>query len=166
MRGLFMGNKTGAAFAVVVFLAFCAGCNDDTLKEVKELRGEVAQLKTEVRDLRRRVELRTSGKMESRFMREDERAMHRQMNGTNGVRRVRSDRFRPSREELESRRKMMQDPEMRKKFQSEHKARMEERRRQHEERRHEMEERRRNGKVTNPQSLDDTVGGTDANKLN
>ena len=37
----------------------------------------------------------------------------------------------------------MQDPEMRKKFEAEQKARMEERRRQHEERRREMEERRR-----------------------
>ena len=42
----------------------------------------------------------------------------------------------------EYRRKMMSDPEMRKKIEAERKARMEERRRQHEERRREMEERR------------------------
>jgi hypothetical protein len=68
---------------------------------------------------------------------------------TNGVSRMRYARPRPTPEEMEERRKMMQNPEMRKKFEAERKARMEERRRQHEERRREMEARRNARTVPN-----------------
>ena len=141
-------KMAGAAFAVAAFMAFFAGCGSSD--EVEELRKEVSQLKAEVRDLRRSIGHRVPGKMESRFVREEERIRHHQASGTNGVNRTWSGRVRPSREEMEARRKMMQDPEMRKKFEAEQKARMEERRRQHEERRREMEARRRNGKGAVP----------------
>ena len=62
---------------------------------------------------------------------------------TNGVSFKRPGHPMPSREEIEARRKMMQDPEMRKKLEAEHKARMDERRRRNEERRREMEAARR-----------------------
>ena len=114
-----------------------SGLKDEVAKlrqEVTQLKDEVSRQKDEIREMRRRPEF--AG-----------RRMYRDKNalppfppaGTNSLARGRK----PSREELEARRKMMQDPEMRKKLEAEHKARMEERRRQHEERRREMEERRR-----------------------
>ena len=114
-----------------------SGLKDEVAKlrqEVTQLKDEVARQKDEIREMRRRPEF--SGR---RMYRDKDALPPFPPAGTNSVARGR----RPSREELEAHRKMMQDPEMRKKFEAEQKARMEERRRQHEERRREMEERRR-----------------------
>lgn len=144
MSDLLHGKTVVATLAVASIAAFCAGCGSSD--EVKELRKEVSQLKTEVRDLKRSIDRRGSARMDPRFRYEEEKAKYRQNDGTNGVRRAWSGPVRPSHEEVESRRKMMQDPEMRKKFEVEHRARKDERRKRYEERRREMEERRRNGK--------------------
>ena len=116
-----------------------AGLENEVVKlqqEVAQLKGEVSRQRNELHEMRRRVEL--AGRMPRR-----DKDMQFGPNGTNSLARTMGRKGLPSREELEARRKMMQDPEMRKKFEAEHKARMEERRRQHEERRREMEERRR-----------------------
>ena len=137
--------KTAVCGAVLLSLAGCgegqpaadSGLKDDVAKlkqEVAQLKGEVARQKDALRDVRRRAD------MAERHL---PREMFRQPAGTNGFARASGRKGLPSREEIEARRKMMQDPEMRKKFEAEHKARMEERRRQHEARRREMEERRR-----------------------
>ena len=127
------------SFAVV-------GCGENngagrTESELQELRKEVAQVKNEIREMRRSIDRRQARESGvRRFPMEHARRMENGM--TNGVSRMRYSKPRPTREEMEARRKMMQDPEMRKKFGAERKARMEERRRMHEERRREMEARR------------------------
>ena len=139
--------RTAAAMAAAVLLCFLAGCGEEkTAQELQDLRKEIAQMRGEIRELRTAVTRRfREGDMRRPPM---ERADRYEGGMTNGVSRMRYTKPRPTREEMEARRKMMQDPEMRKKLEAERKARMEERRRQHEERRHEMEQRRRSGSAS------------------
>ena len=130
--------------AMLLCLAGCGegqSAADSGLKdEVAKLRQEVVSLKDEVSHQKSEfLEIRRRGEIAGRTAYRDRKVFHRPPAGTNSMARA----GKSSREELEARRKMMQDPEMRKKFEAEHKARMEERRRRHEERRREMEERRR-----------------------
>ena len=139
-----LSNKA-KALALVAFALFLCGCSDEknTAQELKELRKDIAQLRGDIRELRNSVDRRE--KMDFN-MRRAARMDHMERSGmgmTNGIPRMPPGRPMISREEMEARRKMMQDPELRKKFEAEHKARMEERRRLYEERRREMEERRR-----------------------
>lgn len=144
--------KVGAVCASLVMgvaLLHFAGCGEGKTdgagkpqeKELQELRKEIAQMKNEIREMRRAMDRRQTrdGSMRRYPMEHAER-----LGGgmTNGVSRMRYAKPRPTPEEMEERRKMMQDPERRKKFEAERKARMEERRRMHEERRREMEARR------------------------
>lgn len=144
--------KVGAVCASLVMgvaLLHFAGCGEGKTdgtgkppeRELQELRKEIAQIKNEIREMRRSIDRRPmrDGSMH-RYPMEHAERFERGM--TNGVSRMRYAKPRPTPEEMEERRKMMQNPEMRKKFEAERKARMEERRRQHEERRREMEARR------------------------
>ena len=138
-----------AALSMAVLVLSLVGCGDGkTAQELQDLRKEVAQLEGEIRELRNVVASRQMREGDMRRPRA-ERADRFENVATNGVSRMRHMMPRPTREEMEERRKMMQDPEMRKKFETEHKARMEERRRLHEERRRRMEERRRAHSATN-----------------
>lgn len=138
-----------AALSMVVLAFSLAGCGDGkTAQELEELRKEVEQMKGEIRELRNvltRRQMREGDMRRSQVERADrfERVV------TNGVSRMRHTMSRPTREEMEARRKMMQDPEMRKKLEAERKARMDERRRLHEARRREIEELRRAHSATN-----------------
>ena len=118
-----------------------SGLKDEVAKlrqEVIRLKGEVAHQKSELLEIRRRGEI--AGRMAYR----DRKDYYRPLVGTNGMARA----GKPLREELEAHRKMMQHPEMRKKYEADRKARMEERHRLHEERRREMKERHRNRAAT------------------
>ena len=143
------------ALAVMAALA-CAGCGGND-EEVKELRTEMAQLKEEVRELRQRLEQRHAPFSKPGTSRQ-------WLDGTNGVRRVQDaggkvvsaeehlKRRLKMQEELEARRKAMQDPEFRKKFEAERKQRMDERRRMHEERLREVRARHEAAKPKAPES--------------
>ena len=142
--------------AVAVTVVICAGCGDNT-EELKALRKDVAQLKTEIRGLRQQLERKHAPLSRPENFRQ-------MPYGTNGVRRVRDvgGKIAPTKEDLEMRRKMkeefearrkaMQDPEFRKKFEAERKQRMEERRRMHEERLREVKARREADKPKAPEA--------------
>ena len=145
-----------ACLAMSMLLVPFAGCGDGKTgggeklpeKELQELRKEIAQMKNELREMRRSIDRRPMGDSSMHIY--PVKHAERFGNGmTNGVSRIRYAKPRPTPEEMEERRKMMQNPEMRKKFEAERKARMEERRRQHEERRREMEARRNARTVPN-----------------
>ena len=140
------GRCVGLSFlivraALIVGLFCVVGCGDGKAEhELQELRAEIAQMKSEIREMRLSVERRQVTDVTHR------RAQMQRVGGvesvmTNGVSR-KQHALKNMRAEKEYRRKMMSDPEMRKKIEAERKARMEERRRQHEERRREMEARR------------------------
>ena len=111
--------------AMSMLLVPFVGCGDGKTgggeklpeKELQELRKEIAQMKNELREMRRSIDRRPMG--DSSMHRYPMEHAERFGNGmTNGVSRMRYAKSRPTREE------------------------MEERRRQHEERRREMEARR------------------------
>jgi len=143
-----VGAVCASLFVSMALLPFI-GCGDGKAgggemspdKELQDMRKEMAQIKNEIREMRRsvdRLQMREGGMRRKPIERVD------RFGGgmTNGVSRTRYAKPHLTREEMEARRKVMQDPEMRKKFEAERKARMEERRRMHEERRREMEARR------------------------
>ena len=107
-----------------------AGCGEGQPAADSGLKDEVEKLRQEVVWLKGEVARQKSDLLEIRRRGDVARA------------------GKPSREEFEAHRKMMQDPEMRKKYEADRKARMEERRRLHEERRREMKERHRNRTAT------------------
>lgn len=137
----------------------CAGCGDNA-EELKALRQEVSQLKMEVRGFKQRLE-----RMHAPFSKPE--ISRQRPDGTNGVRRVRNAggkgvsaeehqaRRLKAKEDFEARRKAMQDPEFRKKFEAERKQRMEERRRMHEERIRELKARREAEKPKSPEASAD-----------
>ena len=109
-----------ACLAMSMLLVPFAGCGDGKTggdeklpeKELQELRKEIAQMKNELREMRRSIDRRPMG--DSSMHRYPVKHAERFGNGmTNGVSRIRYARPRPTPEEMEERRKMMQNPEMR-----------------------------------------------------
>ena len=144
------------ALCVVFWVLSCVGCSNITKDdEIRALRKELNQLKTEVHELKRRIERRVSTERPGHVAPASVSptgvtAARRRTGDDSSVERTKREGrpTRPSREEIEARRKAMRDPEMRKKIMEEHRARMEERRRQHEERRRQIENSIKSNKNT------------------